>query len=946
MGARIKRLISSLCALVVGAAIVAMPAVAESPTENAEDINTTGSVNNVPEISKIATDLDKDGNTIVSLGIGADEEKTASDVVFVLDKSASTDIREEAANMLAELQKQSEEGNIIKVGVVNFETGILDSLELTELNDDNWNTISKHVIFHEADSSGTNIPAGIAAGKAMLDADTAVKEENKHLVLVTDGVGYLWGNADSADDGSNVYTIYSENVSNGEENLYASHETIDWHHKDASYYDEFSNIAQWYENHSEYGELIAKYQNTFGRQTQYKASDNNVVQHKGQETDWSVIGKFSQEYSYVPVENQNASIPTAADGAMYKVAELWTSIKDAGYNAYAYEDPRYSKNGQYIWAAKAISSLRTIGGYSSTLPDNKADYDGMFDNVKSSVLYAIENGTVNDVIGKNFDLVSLDTLSLTVGEQVFTPTVSGNTANFGTPDENGVYPYSVTYTRTTDANGDEVDEFFDWQINTPVEKSNPISLSYTLHLVNREDVTGDYTVPTNESAELTYKSTDTKEEKGPLVFPVPEVTYHVASIQPADMTIYMGGTNGYEGVMSDTGVETENSLPEPGYYLTLPDAVNDALGQIVSSGEPVNLSDYVNITGKDSEGNIYTWTLEQYGATYSAAYNKFIYRIVPAEGTMPVRLMFQDEAGNLYDSDTFNPAEEDALNHQYQMRIYSGLTAEDLVEITVSVPNGSSYACTLKTQPGALNIRYVTGDQNSVVTPSYTSVEEASQADDPSQTALKKAYVIADEDTQFFINDSQVDVTDEAAVSLLFDDIVSSDTTEGAGNYRDVLVNKALEQLNLSAETTINTQEKYLDLVDANNGNVWLTPGKDVTVYWPYPENTNASTKFYLVHFKGLDREMNMDSIETEIANAEVEVLPVTTDEYGVSFTTDSFSPYVLVWAEEPSDTPVKPVEPDTGVIETGVWTNPVPFAVTFTASMAAVLAILYRRLH
>ncbi len=29
--------------------------------------------------------------------------------------------------------------------------------------------------------------------KAMLDADTTVKAENKHLVLVTDGVTYLWG---------------------------------------------------------------------------------------------------------------------------------------------------------------------------------------------------------------------------------------------------------------------------------------------------------------------------------------------------------------------------------------------------------------------------------------------------------------------------------------------------------------------------------------------------------------------------------------------------------------------------------------------------------------------------------------------------------------------------------------------------------------------------------
>ena len=41
---------------------------------------------------------------------------------------------------------------------------------------------------------------------------------------------------------------------------------------------------------------------------------------------------------------------------------------------------------------------------------------------------------------------------------------------------------------------------------------------------------------------------------------------------------------------------------------------------------------------------------------------------------------------------------------------------------------------------------------------------------------------------------------------------------------------------------------------------------------------------------------------------------------------------------------PEKPVEP--AGPSTGVWTNPAPFAVTFTASLAAILAILYRRLH
>ena len=33
---------------------------------------------------------------------------------------------------------------------------------------------------------------------------------------------------------------------------------------------------------------------------------------------------------------------------------------------------------------------------------------------------------------------------------------------------------------------------------------------------------------------------------------------------------------------------------------------------------------------------------------------------------------------------------------------------------------------------------------------------------------------------------------------------------------------------------------RYLDLVDASNGNAWVTADKPVEVYWPYPAGTSA----------------------------------------------------------------------------------------------------------
>ena len=115
--------------------------------------------------------------------------------------------------MLDELKAQAEEGNLIHVGVVNFESGVLESMPLTPLTEENLDTIRASVEYINPESSGTNIYAGLAAGEAMLDADTAVAAENKHLVLVSDGVTYLWGDGQD----NNVFSIYSENTSNGEE---------------------------------------------------------------------------------------------------------------------------------------------------------------------------------------------------------------------------------------------------------------------------------------------------------------------------------------------------------------------------------------------------------------------------------------------------------------------------------------------------------------------------------------------------------------------------------------------------------------------------------------------------------------------------------------------------------------------------------------------------------
>lgn len=459
---------------------------------------------------------------------------------------------------------------------------------------------------------------------------------------------------------------------------------------------------------------------------------------------------------------------------------------------------------------------------------------------------------------------------------------------------------------------------------------------------------------------------------------------YIATVQPAEMTIYMGGTEGYEGSVTDTGkIEGSNSLPEPGYYITLPKEIDKALADagLQPMGTPADLSEILTIHTVGTEEE-HVWNLVKYGNTYSVAYNKYIYAIVPQEGTDPFRLTYTDADGVVTSSDDFDLADVNALYSDYTMAVYSELVNAKQVFLQVQIPDNAgqtqavTYDCLMTTKPTTLHVRYVTGEQNSVVTPMYDDIADASEKDNPNQDALTKAYVIKNNpDTKFCINGSSVDVNEEnfAQVSLLFDDVVSSSNTEGADDYKSLLTKKAVDAVASGLEN-VQTEAKYLDLVDANNGNVWLQPSEEVTVYWPYPAGTDASTDFRLVHFEGLDRDKGTEDVIEDIeATPAMIVQNLKTDEYGISFTTKRFSPFVLVWGDKPHQgggssnepqptqtpkptaapaTPVPTATPaavTTGVIPSTGDTMPVGLlggvAVVAAAALAA-LVVLRKRKH
>ena len=102
----------------------------------------------------------------------------------------------------------------------------------------------------------------------------------------------------------------------------------------------------------------------------------------------------------------------------------------------------------------------------------------------------------------------------------------------------------------------------------------------------------------------------------------------------------------------------------------------------------------------------------------------------------------------------------------------------------------------------------------------------------------------------------------------------------------------------------------YLDLVDTENGNAVVTMGDDdeLTIYWPMPEDADPNGQFHVVHYTGMDRTTTTDAGNL----GDTEILQVGKDDDHLTFTTDSFSPFVLVYEKDKgSNPPVVDPDPD-----------------------------------
>ncbi|WP_283122544.1 S-layer homology domain-containing protein [Anaerotignum lactatifermentans] len=437
---------------------------------------------------KTATALDSNYNSTVTLSLPSAEKPLVSDVVFVLDKSTSATVENQALGMLKQLkEKAAEDGATVKVGVVIFnkEAHVTEWKDLVTEYDAIEEAIKQEI------SSGTNTHAGLLAAQEMLAADTDVEDSRKHMIFVSDGITYMFEEPAQA--------INSQQATDGEYAIMAGNDC--W------------GIRHYYEGGDQF---IPNDWNTYLQ---------DVESHLDE------VKQYIQPYDNMNQDNHiprgDTELPTTVDVALYKTAKLYHELSEK-YHCYAVLGDTGVTN--YPWGPNFMTYLA----------DGKKV---SFDDIQNDIYYLLDAGSqVVDIIGQgkddkgndyNFDVANLENMTITVGgvklnkEMIQSDEFPGSTTYgfFKGEIADGNYDFVVTYYPDGVADG-ETREHFVWSINVPVGNFAPAQFSYDVHLTNPQKAKGEYKVETNVEAVLT--PVDSNGTVGSTeTFPVPELTYEV-----------------------------------------------------------------------------------------------------------------------------------------------------------------------------------------------------------------------------------------------------------------------------------------------------------------------------------------------------------------------------------------------------------------------------------
>ena len=497
----VKRCLSRAFVLGGGALLAIAMSVPVAPAF-ATDAAASGQTTALEQNQKTATELDENLETKVTLSFPGKREAEPADVVFVLDKSgasAQKDIYNQAKSFLEEVKTKAQaDGLDIKVGVVLFNKVGNIQQPLTDVVTGYDNILTA---MNSSLSSGTNMDAGLLAAKSILDADTAVKAENKHVILISDGATYLYC---KNGDYTKPYTRSFGSVEGGKNFMGGVWEWQSREYHTNNAWKKFSDgsnfiFSQAMTSPEKLDEYLAYYRE------QYQNSDKNWAQYDYEYTSLaSAVGTSNP----IPID---VTAPCNIDVAFWSTDDTFQSMVDAGYdmNVY-YQNIADFKDGKVF--------LQYL-----TRNSNSGQLDIDFDKLKAKLIDKIAAGsTVEDFIGNNFDFVNdVSKISLNVaGEDLAPEKIDETTYGFGKRAD-GTYRFTLKYTAGEN-------EKLVFTLNEAAVPAKPVVLTYSEVLVNKPTEVGTHTLKVNESA--TLYPVDGNRDKGTASdFPVPTVTYTVAA---------------------------------------------------------------------------------------------------------------------------------------------------------------------------------------------------------------------------------------------------------------------------------------------------------------------------------------------------------------------------------------------------------------------------------
>jgi Mg-chelatase subunit ChlD len=512
-------------------------------------------------------------------------------------------------------------------------------------------------LFVYSHSSGTNMHGALKMADEWLTADTTVSNDHKFVFFLTDGKTYIWNN-----ENNEPTSVYGQYMARGtaypipavgqqtiaySKSAYKYTDNQGFYNKadandlaDLTFDEYFAKTHNFYTN--DFAKLYASTNAELSGPTKYDyfcryaanngdpAADGTVIEHAVSNGNFGYI-LHKNYYEFIPDENfadlnwlqanpytveESEGVytytttpnpdfyqlhPDGLQKALYLTGHLWTDMV-AKYNGAAIVYSGWG-GGSGLEIAQSFNNWIKSDGISDYAADF-VDADSIlsiFDEIKDDILYMIASGVVADVIGDDFSLLNTDKATcfrMTLNGTDLQVTFENDVWSFGTPDEEGKYPYEVKY--------DDDRKMIIWTINVPVEIAKPVTLSYDLEL--REDAETDF-YDTNEWAILNYKSTDGTHD-GSYVFDVPVVSY-IACIEVNVEKIWDDSNNRYNTrpdsvtvVLTDgEGHEWTLELKESGEWkgtfghvsnMHIPDSklveVEDENGEVVGSFVPITYS--------------------------------------------------------------------------------------------------------------------------------------------------------------------------------------------------------------------------------------------------------------------------------------------------------------------------------------------------------------------